>query len=260
MPTADSVLSSTSLRATMTPVRVAVRSLARAVSEVFLPALCVACDGVLAGGDRGLCAGCRSRLVPLSEPCCPRCGVPADSDSEPCLECANAPPPQGGTVFWGAYDGVLRQAILALKNRGRDELARPLGRRLGARIAVAPWFDRVTATVVVPSFGLRRIRAGWSAAMWLGAEVADAIGRPLLPALRRHGLRRQTGRTRAQRRQLPRGTFSAKRSVRGHRIVLVDDVCTTGTTLRRAAETLLRAGAEAVYCAAAAHAPDPRSL
>jgi predicted amidophosphoribosyltransferase len=44
----------------------------------------------------------------------------------------------------------------------------------------------------------------------------------------------------------------------GERVLLVDDVCTTGTTLRRAAETLIEAGAEAVICTAMAHAPDPR--
>jgi predicted amidophosphoribosyltransferase len=49
-------------------------------------------------------------------------------------------------------------------------------------------------------------------------------------------------------------------SLAGHNVLIVDDVCTTGTTLRRAAETLIEAGAEAVTCAAMAHAPDPRRI
>jgi predicted amidophosphoribosyltransferase len=60
--------------------------------------------------------------------------------------------------------------------------------------------------------------------------------------------------------QLPRGTFSAKGRARGEHVLLVDDVCTTGTTLRRAAATLLSVGAEAVFCITAAHAPDPRRI
>jgi predicted amidophosphoribosyltransferase len=60
--------------------------------------------------------------------------------------------------------------------------------------------------------------------------------------------------------QLPRGSFSAERLVQRHSVLLVDDVCTTGTTLRRAASSVLAAGAEAVYCAAIAHAPDPRRM
>jgi predicted amidophosphoribosyltransferase len=46
----------------------------------------------------------------------------------------------------------------------------------------------------------------------------------------------------------------------GERVLLVDDVCTTGTTLRRTAESLISAGAEFVFCAAMAHAPDPRRV
>jgi predicted amidophosphoribosyltransferase len=225
-----------------------------------LPSLCVACESVLRGDDRGLCGVCRSRLLPLSGPCCPRCGIPAETDDEPCLECAASPPPQQGTIMWGVYDGVLRRAVLALKNRGHDELARDLGRRMAARLTLAPWYDDIQSVVVVPSHGLRRLRRGWSAAGLLGREVAAAMGRPVVGALRRHGLRRQRGRTRAQRRQLPRGSFSARGPLRNQTLLVVDDVCTTGTTLRRAAETLESAGAEAVYCATLAHAPDPRSI
>ena len=237
--------------------RFAVRA---ALGGILLPALCVACDDVLAGDDRGLCGCCRSRLHPMSEPCCPLCGVPADSETEPCLDCTSSPPPQQATVLWGEYDGVLRRAVLALKHRGHDEIARPLGRRLSARLSLAPWFDEITTVTSVPSHDLRRLRRGFSAAGLISNEVAKAINRPLTLALRRHGLRRQAGRTRAQRRQLPRGSFSSNQRVRGHRVLLIDDVCTTGTTLHRAADSLLSAGANAVFCATIAHATDPRRM
>ncbi len=236
------------------------RSLVSAVSAILLPALCVACEEILAGDDRGLCGSCRSRLHPMSEPCCPLCGVPADSQTEPCLGCVVSPPPQLGTVLWGSYDGALRRAVLALKHQGHDEIARPLGRRLAARIALAPWFEEITVVTTVPSRGLRRLRRGFCAASLLGAEVARAIDRPLTTTLRRHGRGRQAGRTRAARMQLARGSFTARRRLTGHRVLLVDDVCTTGTTLRRAADTLLGAGAEAVYCSTIAHATDPRRM
>jgi ComF family protein len=196
----------------------------------------------------------------MSGPCCPRCGVPAETDFRPCLDCVASPPPQSATVLWGEYDGVLRRAVLALKHRGHDEIARTLGRRLAARIALAPWFDEITVVTGVPSHEIRRFRRGFSAARLIGAEIARAIDRPVIRALRRHGLRRQVGRTRAQRRQLPRGSFSSTRRVRDERVLLVDDVCTTGTTLRRAADSLLAAGARAVFCATVAHATDPRRM
>ncbi|MGD8439063.1 MAG: double zinc ribbon domain-containing protein [Holophagae bacterium] len=240
--------------------RVRIRAAAGAIESVLLPALCVACDGVLAGDDRGLCGDCRSRLAPLSETCCPRCGTPADMAGDVCLSCLGAPPPQLGTVLWGAYDGPLRLAVLALKHRGHDEVARTFGRRLAARIGVEPWFDDITAVTAVPSHPLRRLRRGYCAAELLADTVARLIERPYLAALRRHGLHRQRGRTRRQRMRLARGSFSARREASGRRWLIVDDVCTTGTTFRRAAETLVDAGAAAVYCAAVAHAPDPRRL
>jgi predicted amidophosphoribosyltransferase len=54
--------------------------------------------------------------------------------------------------------------------------------------------------------------------------------------------------------------MTARGIAAGHRMLVVDDVATTGTTMRRAAEALLDAGADAVFCAAMAHAPDPRRL
>jgi predicted amidophosphoribosyltransferase len=225
--------------------------------EVALPALCVVCDEVLSGRDRGLCAACRSRLIPLAGPCCPLCGVPTDEATEPCLDCAASAPPQAGSVMWGVYDGVLRNAILAVKHRGHDEIAGVLGRRLAARVCLQPWVDELTGVVAVPSHLLRRLRRRWDTAGLVAAVVADALHLPQLRVLRRHGLRRQAGRTRAQRKQLPRGSFSVRKPLRRQRLLVVDDVCTTGTTLRRTAEVVLRAGADQVYCAALAHAPDP---
>lgn len=226
----------------------------------LLPALCVTCGAVLTGDDRGLCGVCRSRLVPMSEPCCPVCGVPSDSETEPCLGCVASPPPQTATLLWGCYDGVLRRAILALKHGGHDELARPLGRRLSATLGLAPFHDAITLVAAVPSHGLRRLRRGVSAADLLAKEVSQNLRLRRAGVLRRHGLNRQAGRTRAQRLMLARGSFSARGRLHGHHVLLVDDVCTTGTTLRRAAETLLSAGAESVFSAAMAHAPDPRRV
>lgn len=239
----------------MWPVRVGMRA---ALKEILLPALCVACDGVLAGDDRGLCGACRSRMVPMSGPSCPLCGNPSDSDSDPCLGCVASPPPQDATILWGSYEGVLRRAILALKHGRHDELARPLGGRLAGRLGLAPWFGEITAVTAVPSHELRRLRRGASAAGLLAREVAKTTRKRQISALRRHGLGRQAGRTRVQRTRLPRGSFSARMTLTGEHVLIIDDVCTTGTTLRRAAETLIEAGAEVVTCTAMAHAPDPR--
>lgn len=176
-----------------------------------------------------------------------------------CLSCLDRPAPQSGTVAWGEYDGVLRQAILALKYHGHDQVGRLLGAKLAAAVSLQPWAERLTAVTSVPSHPLHRIRRGFSAADLIGRFVAKALDRPYRPALRRRALRRQTGRTRSERQRLPTNVFAAKaRWVRGQHILVVDDVITTGTTVSRAARSLYSVGAERVYAAAAAMTPDPR--
>ena len=226
--------------------------------EALLPGLCPHCGRPLPGEDRGLCSECWSRIIPLAGAACPRCGIPTEDPSEPCLGCARKPPPQQATLIWGEHNGVLRTAILSLKHGGRDDLAPPLGARLAAAVAVLPWAETVDTVSFVPSHSLRRFRRPWPAAELLARAVANGLERPCVPLLRRHGLGRQTGRSRARRLALPRRSFSATARANQRHILLVDDVATTGSTLRRAAETLRRVGAETVFCAALAHAPDPR--
>lgn len=227
-------------------------------AEVLLPSLCPSCQTPLAGTDRGLCGGCWSRLIPASGDRCGRCGEPATTGGEACLACTAEPPPQQGTVVWGEYEGVLRTAILALKHHGHDELAEPLAERLAARVRLAPWAEEVALVVPVPSHPLHRLRRGWTAAQLLADEVARRCHVPAVKGLRRRGLGRQAGRSRAQRLALPPDTFSACADLAGAHVLVVDDVTTTGATLSRVARALLAAGAGAVFCAAVAFAPQGR--
>ncbi len=231
-----------------------------AVIEALLPGMCPHCDQPLSGSDRGLCGACWSLMVPQAGQICPRCGVPAADPSEPCLLCLRAQPPQLGTVIWGEHDGASRTAVLALKHGGRDDLAVPLGARLAAAVAVEPWASGIDLVCHVPSHPWRRIRRPWEASALLADEVARGLGKPRAALLRRRGFGRQTGRTRSQRLALDRHSFRASRRASGRNLLLIDDVRTTGTTLRRAVEALHRVNAAAVYCAVFAHAPDPRRL
>jgi predicted amidophosphoribosyltransferase len=159
-------------------------------------------------------------------------------------------------VIWGEYEGVLRSAVLALKHRGRDEFARPLGQRLTALVAAQPWAPEIELVTAVPSHWLHRLRRSWAAAELLARVTAKALGVRFTTLLRRRGVARQARRTRAQRLQLPGRSFSARSVASGRSILLVDDVTTTGSTLRRASQALLEVGAKAVYCAALARTAD----
>ena len=229
-----------------------------AAIEALLPSMCPHCDHPLEGNDRGLCSACWSITIPRAGSACPHCGAPAEDPTEPCLACLEAPPPQSATVVWGEHDGVLRTAILALKHGGRDDLAGPLGDRLAASVAAESWASMIDAVVPVPSHVWRRLKKPWTASELLAQTVSARFERPVARLLRRHGLGRQTGRSRARRLVLPQKSFSARTRADGQTLLLIDDVTTTGTTLRRATEALRNAGAKAVYCGVCAHAPDPR--
>ncbi len=231
-----------------------------AAIEALLPGMCPHCYHPLEGSDRGLCGSCWSLTVPRAGSACRRCGVPTEDSSEPCLACLQASPPQSATVAWGEYDGVLRTVILALKHGGRDDLAAPLGDRLAASVATESWASLIDCIVPIPSHPWRRLKKPWTASELLAQVVSRRLERPTIRLLQRHGLGRQTGRSRARRLELPQRSFSARTEADGRTLLLIDDVTTTGTTLKRAAQALRQAGANAVYCGVCAHAPDPRRI
>ncbi len=217
------------------------------VRQALLPAICAVCSTPLAGDRRGLCDDCWSTVLPDPGARCPRCGVPSEGWEIECPTCLDTLPPQDSTTVWGVYDGTLRRALLALKHHGHDELARPLGQRLAAAVATAPWLGDLDAVAWVPTHPLHRIRRGWSTARLLAQETARALDLPTASLLIRRGLGRQATRSRAQRRALPARSFAARGRVAGRHILLVDDVMATGSTIRRACGALRAAGATEVH-------------
>lgn len=225
----------------------------------LLPSACGRCSRPLpgAGGEAGVCRDCWTSVAIHTEPCCPRCGLPKVPEAETCLACRTAPPPWATATSAGPYAGTLRELILLLKLGRRDELAAPL-----ARLAAAAWQrdDRPTLDLVVgvPTPWLRRLRRGFNQAELLGRAAAALLGRPHHDLLLRAGREHQLGRTRAARLSLPAAAFRSRGPARG-RILLVDDVLTTGATVRGCTLALLAAGAEEVHVLTVARTPTPRS-
>lgn len=145
---------------------------------------------------------------------------------------------------YGAYDGTLRKLIHLFKYNGMRRLTRPLGALLSDALPRDRQFDLVTA---VPLHWRRRWQRGYNQAELLGKAIARARGIRVANLLRRgSATRAQAGLSNAQRRENVAGAFRARRRVAGLRILLVDDVMTTGATAGACARALKRAGAKSV--------------
>jgi predicted amidophosphoribosyltransferase len=140
---------------------------------------------------------------------------------------------------WSRYEGAARAAVLALKHRGRRDLARWLGTQLaplGPDVALVTW---------VPASVAGRRSRGYDQGQLLARSVGRALGRPVRPTLRRSARSgSQQGRDRDER--LAGVAFTARRAVPAT-ILVVDDVATTGASLSQAAHALRRAGATSVH-------------
>jgi ComF family protein len=151
----------------------------------------------------------------------------------------------------GEYRGELRRAIHAMKFRNARWIAVRFGRHLAR--AVGATFDVVT---YAPTTNRRLRRRGHDQSALIASSVARTLRVRHVRALRRVDSRVQTGASRAQRMYGPRYVVRS-RVVHGRTVLLVDDVLTTGSTLRHAREALLQAGAREVRCAVIAYVKAP---
>lgn len=227
----------------------------RGAERWLLPAQCLLCGAAVhtAPGDPLICSLCRSRWNPIPDPVCDRCGQPLDRDLE-CRICEAWPAGFRGVRSAVWLSGTARDAVHALKYHGWRRAAEGM-------VPVMTKLEPVrngSVLVPIPLGAARRRERGYNQS----AELARALGRlvslPVDQARldRRRETARQTGLTPDARRANLVGAFAA-RAAPGERPVLVDDVFTTGATLRAAAEALLAAGAVEVSAVTFARALRP---
>jgi len=206
--------------------------------DLLLPVRCAVCGR----GERLLCPTCLRALGPLAPPLCARCGTPTAWPVERCAECAGRRIAFRTARSAVAYDDVGRAFVRAWKERGLREL----GRYAGLLVAEAVPRPAVDALTVVPADRDRTRWRGHSTAESLARDLAAAWELPVVQALRRvRRPERQRGLSRARRRANLRGAFAAAGEV-PRRLVLVDDVYTTGATANAAASALRKDGARSV--------------
>jgi ComF family protein len=224
---------------------------ARLTLDIALPTLCVACREPVAG--EGVCATCWAKLSFIAPPYCPRLGIPFVYDPGPDLlsmEAIANPPAYQRARAAVRYDDVARTLVHALKYQDRTDLAPAMGRwmaRAGREI-----LREADALIPVPLHW----RRGWSRRYNQSGALARVIERQSGVKLASEALRRvrpteqQIGLSRSQRASNVQGAFkvAAERAadIQGRRLILIDDVLTSGATVDACARALLRAKALSV--------------
>ena len=221
---------------------------ARLALDIALPTLCVACREPVAGV--GVCAGCWAKLSFIAPPFCPRLGIPfvyAPGPDMLSMEAIANPPAYARARAAVRYDEVARTLVLALKYQDRTDLAPAMGRWMAR--AGHELLDGADVLVPVPLHW----RRAWSRRYNQSGALARIIERQTGVTVASDALRRirptqqQIGLSKPQRASNVQGAFKVstlrQSQIAGRRVVLIDDVLTSGATVDACARALLRAKA-----------------
>lgn len=222
------------------------------LADLLAPPRCLAC-GVRAALP--WCDGCAARAERLElRRSCDRCAWPGGVDRGREHGCWPLDTPIVATVAAYRYTEVIARTVIAAKVRGARAGWAPLGVRLAAAARRAG-IGSIDAVTWVPADAARARRRGYDHAELLAVAVAEGLDRPVARLLRaRPGREDQASLPIRHRRALRSDAFAATRAIGGRRLLLVDDVLTTGATLRTAAGALEAAGAAPVRVAVLARA------
>ncbi len=250
---------------TAIPLRTGLKRIAAAGLDLLLPPTCMACEFPTDGPFR-LCGPCFGEWHFITDPMCTACGVPFAYAGQrgfggQCPSCLARPPRFTRARAAVTYDARSKALLLPFKYADRTELARlfaPMMARAGASL-----LHDADVLIPVPLHRARLRARGYNQAALLAASLGRLAQRPVL----RDGLRRirptaplgeHDVDTRAS---IMAGAIVAHperaATIAGKRIVLVDDVMTSGATLNACADALLAAGASRVDAVVAARVPDP---
>ncbi len=211
------------------------------LGDLFYPQRCVGCDR---RASDVLCRTCFEKLPVIGDPFCERCGMPTAFQTPACEACKNVDFGFHAARSPLRYEGVGKEIVHSLKYRGYTRVVEKLMTPL--MLDALGTNARFDAIVPVPLHRSRLRRRGFNQSELMARSLAEKLGTTVsdtLEVMRR--TRDQIKLSATARRENVRGAFRARGPVRG-KVLLVDDVFTTGATLSACAETLTQAGASEV--------------
>ncbi len=228
-------------------------SFKNAVVDLLFPPHCVACHRFGAW----LCAECQGGIETISPPVCLRCGLPSphpptvDPSTSICSSCQKDLPRLDGLRAYAFHNGPLRQAIHEFKYRDLRDLAVPLGRLMAdGWAALTPHTLDPDVIVPVPLHPSRQRQRGYNQAALLSRELGALLQRPVVEGVlvRIRATAPQVDLSVQERRKNVRDAFRCTgRDLAEVQVLLVDDVCTSGSTLESACAALRESGTSSVW-------------
>ncbi len=223
-------------------------TLPRDLLDYVYPPRCPICDGI---SETGICPACKNRVVRIREDYCMKCGKPLEGEQEEyCSDCRKRGHvfEAGRSVF--SYQGDLRRSLYRLKYNGKQEYGIVFGREMARETGSWIRLVGITRIVPVPLHPSRQRERGYNQAALPARELGRLLGIPVDEKLlyrtkRTAPLKTMSG---SERRANLRSAFEVRGHIRpGERILLVDDIFTTGSTADAAAACLKQAGNCRVY-------------
>jgi ComF family protein len=224
------------------------------IADMIFPPLCITCGAVLEEHTPlPFCPPCTAGIRFIHSPLCPRCGIPfpaAEGDDHLCGECLATERPYAVARAVGLYEKTLLTAIHLFKYQGKIGIGEVLG-RIMADFAGGQWDMTVFSLIIPVPLHRKRLRErGFNQAVILARQIAKRFSLPLdFMTLRRERFTApQVGLGREERSANVRMAFAVRKpeKITGRKILLVDDVTTTGSTLTECASILTQAKAESV--------------
>ncbi len=220
----------------------------RSILDYIYPPRCPICEKV---SEEGICASCRTELIPIEDDYCLKCGKPLDTEQEEyCPDCRKRVHTFDAARAVFSYRGDLRQSLYRLKYEGKKEYGTVFGDEMARYLGSWVLKQRITRIVPVPLHPARQRERGYNQAALPARELGRLLGIPVDEKLlvREKPTSPQKMLSAGERRTNLSGAFRLAGEIHpGERILLIDDIYTTGSTADAASACLKKGGKCLIY-------------
>ncbi len=232
------------------------RTLTNSLVGLVFPSTCENCTRLLSPHQSGVCAECKSRIRLIAAPHCPTCGRTHLLAPQSCEACRDESFAFDRAYACTAYDGFIKKMLRDYKFEGRKSLKPFFAGLMMEFVLTHNILSHIDAVVAVPMNPRKEKDRGFNQASLLGSALAQKTKKPFIKSALycRKDLIPQSALGRSERKQHVRGAFEARDRARiqNQRLLLVDDILTTGQTASECAKALKNAGAVSVTVLAVA--------